>query len=84
MPLAGDDIKDHDGGGKLHIHNDRNIFNVFADPPVVLPVDQLVQILFNKEPEHPRELVLELVKQSHHLDLPQLLGGIRDEQYNIK
>lgn len=80
--LTGDDAKDHDGGGKLCMLHDRNLLDVFADPIVILPVARLVldEILFiREEPQHPGGSVLELIQQSHPLDLPQLLGGIRDE-----
>ena len=51
MPLTKDDAKDHDGGGKLQMHHGKNIFYVFADPVVVLPVGHLVlvKVLFIRE-----------------------------------
>lgn len=80
--LTGDDARDHVEGGKLCMLHSGNLLNVFANPPVVLFVAHLVldEILFiREEPQHPGGAVLELVQQSHHLDLPRLLGGICDE-----
>ena len=82
MFLAADYAKDHDNGGKLYMHHDGNIFNVFADPPVILPVGHLILVnifFIREEPEHPGRPMLELVEESCRLDLPQLLGGIHDE-----
>ncbi|CAE1275739.1 unnamed protein product [Acanthosepion pharaonis] len=82
VPLAGDDAKDHDGGGKLCMLHDGNLLDVFADAPVVRPVTRLVldEILFiREESQPPSGPVLELVQQSRRLDLLRLIGGIRDE-----
>ena len=86
MPLPEDDAKDHDSGKKLYIHHDGNIFDVFADSPVVLPVGHLVlvEILFIRiEPEHSSRPMLKLIQQSHCLDLPQLFGDIHDEHVTL-
>ncbi|CAE1173298.1 unnamed protein product [Acanthosepion pharaonis] len=82
FPLAGDDVEDHDGGGKLRMLHERILLDVFLDPPVVPPVARLVldEILFiREEPQHPGGPVLEIVQQSRRLDLPRPLGGIHDE-----
>ena len=76
--LPGDDTKDHDGGGKLGLHDPGDVRVVHGYPPVVLLVENLIlgKVLFiRKEPNHPSLFwFLELVQQPVALEDPPCLG----------
>ncbi|CAE1310681.1 unnamed protein product [Acanthosepion pharaonis] len=70
--------EDKSEGGRFILKLER----VPKDLPIILSVAHLVldEILFIREgPQYPGGPVLELVEQSHRLDLPRLIRAIRDE-----
>lgn len=82
VPLIGDDCKDHDIGRKLGLLYDRELFDVFADLPVVLVVALLflIEVLFiTEQPEHSGKPVLKIVDKYNGLDSFQLFGRLCDE-----